>query len=112
MIPCALLMPLSVLIAVTPSATVAVALICMVTFCHMAWRSNLSTITNDIYPTRVIGSVSGIIAFGSGLGGTLFTNLTGQVVEYYSYTWIFVIMGFMHPVAFLVFRLLVRGPIR
>jgi len=59
----------------------------------------------------VVGSVSGIIAFGSGFGGTLFTNLTGQVVEHYSYTWIFVIMGFMHPVAFLVFRLLVKGPI-
>jgi len=111
MIPCALVMPCSIAIALTPSTTIAVLLICVVTFSHMAWKTNLMTITNDIYPTRVVGSVSGIIAFGSGLGGTLFTNLTGQVVEHYSYTWIFVIMGFMHPVAFLVFRLLVKGPI-
>ena len=111
MLPCALLMPLSVVIAFTPSSAVALALICVVTFAHMAWKTNLTTITNDIYPTGVVGSISGVIAFGSGLGGTLFTNLTGRVVENFSYTWIFVIMGFLHPVAYVVFRMLVRGPI-
>ncbi|HTM48184.1 MAG TPA: MFS transporter [Bryobacteraceae bacterium] len=112
MLPCALLMPLSVLIALTPSPALALVLICVVTFAHMGWKTNLMTVTNDIYPTRVVGSISGAIAFGSGLGGTLFTNLTGQVVERFSYTWIFVIMGFLHPAAFVVFRMLVRGPIR
>jgi MFS transporter, ACS family, hexuronate transporter len=111
MVVCAVVMPLSILIALTPSSTVAVALISLVTFAHMAWKANLNTITNDLYPTSVVGSVSGIIAFGSGLGGTLFTNLTGQIVHHGSYAWIFVIMGFMHPVAYLVFRLLVKGPI-
>ena len=27
-----------------------------------------------------VGTVSGIVAFGNGLGGTLFTNLTGRIV--------------------------------
>ncbi|MCP5118194.1 MAG: hypothetical protein GY953_45855, partial [bacterium] len=52
-----------------------------------------------------------IISFGSGLGGTLFTNLTGRIVEHFSYDAVFVIMGFLHPVAFIIFRLLVRGPL-
>ena len=108
MLPCAAVMPLSVVIAFTPSATVALVLICIVTFAHMAWKTNLVTITNDIYPVRVVGSVSGIVAFGSGLGGTLFTNLTGQMVQHFSYTWIFVLMGFLHPAAYGVFRLFVR----
>lgn len=111
MLPCALLMPLSVLIAFTPSSVTALLVICIVTFAHMAWKTNLMTVTNDIYPTDVVGSVSGIIAFGSGLGGTLFTNLTGQVVQHFSYKWIFIVMGFMHPVAYLLFRLLVKRPI-
>ncbi len=111
MLPCALVMPLSVVIAFTPSSALALALICVMTFAHMAWKTNLTTITNDIYPTSVVGSISGVIAFGSGLGGTLFTNLTGHVVQHFSYTWIFVIMGFLHPAAFMVFRMLVRGPI-
>lgn len=111
MLPCALLMPLSVVIAFTPSSLIALLVICIVTFAHMAWKTNLMTVTNDIYPTAVVGSVSGMIAFGSGLGGTLFTNLTGQIVEHFSYTWIFVAMGFMHPAAYVVFRILVQGPI-
>lgn len=111
MLPCVLLMPLSVLIAYTPSSSVALLVICIVTFAHMAWKTNLMTVTNDIYPTAVVGSVSGIIAFGSGLGGTLFTNVTGQIVEHHSYRWIFIAMGFMHPLAYLIFRLLVKGRI-
>jgi MFS transporter, ACS family, hexuronate transporter len=111
MLPFALAMPVSVLIAYTPSSTLALSLICLVTFCHMAWKTNLMTVTNDIYPTHVVGAVSGMVAFGSGLGGTLFTNLTGRVVQHFSYELIFVIMGFLHPLAFLVYHLLVRGPL-
>ena len=108
MLPFALLMPLSILIALTPSAAVAIALICVVTFSHMAWKTALMTMTNDICPRHVVGSVSGMIAFGSGLGGTLFTSLTGFVVQNFSYTWIFVTMGFLHPVAYLLVRSLVK----
>jgi ACS family hexuronate transporter-like MFS transporter len=109
MLPCALLMPLSVLIALTPSAAVAIVLICVVTFSHMAWKTALATMTNDIYPPHVVGSVSGMIAFGSGLGGTLFTSLTGFVVQNFSYTWIFVVMGFLHPVAYVLVRSLLKS---
>jgi ACS family hexuronate transporter-like MFS transporter len=111
MLPCALVMPLSLIIAFTPSSFLAMAMICLVVFAHMAWKTNLMTITNDIYPVGVVGSISGMIAFGSGLGGALFTNLTGHVVEHFSYRWIFVIMGFMHPAAYVIFNLLVHNPI-
>ncbi|MCC6862878.1 MAG: MFS transporter [Bryobacterales bacterium] len=111
MLPCAALMPLSVVIAYTPSAALALLVICVVTFCHMAWKTNLVTLTNDIYPVRVVGSVSGIVACGSGLGGALFTNLTGRLVEDFSYNAIFVIMGFLHPLGFLIYRILVRRPL-
>ena len=101
-------MPPSLLIALTRSPVMAMVLICVVTFSHMAWKTALMTMTNDIYPAHVVGSVSGIIAFGSGLGGTLFTSLTGFVVQNFSYTWIFVTMGFLHPVAYLLVRSLVK----
>jgi ACS family hexuronate transporter-like MFS transporter len=110
LLPCALLMPLSLLIP-SSSAGVALLVISIVTFAHMAWKTNLTTISNDIYPVGVIGSISGIIAFGSGVGGTLFTNITGQVVEHYSYTAIFAIMAFLHPAAYLLVRWLVREPL-
>jgi len=111
MLPFALVMPVSIVIAVTPSSTIALVVVCVVTFAHMAWKTNLMTVTNDIYPTKIVGSVAGILAFGSGLGGTLFTNLTGRIVENYSYNAIFIMMGFMHPAAWLIYRFLVRKPI-
>jgi ACS family hexuronate transporter-like MFS transporter len=111
MLPFALLMPSSVLIAFTQSTTVALGVICLVTFCHMAWKANLVTVTNDLYPAHIVGSVSGVIAFGSGLGGAAFTNLTGRIVESASYDLVFILMGVLHPLAFLVFRSMVRRPI-
>ena len=107
MLPAVLFMPASIAIAFTSSSAVALALICMVTLCHQVWKTNLMTITNDIYPVESVGSVSGIVSLGSGLGGVLFMNVTGRIVEAFSYNSIFVIMGFLHPVAFVVCRLLV-----
>ena len=101
--PFALVMPLSLLIPTAPISQ-AIAIICAVAFAHMAWKTNMQTVTNDVFPARVVGTVSGMIAFGNGLGGALFTWLTGWVVQNISYDAIFVIMGFLHPVAYLIFR--------
>jgi len=100
-------MPVSIGIAYTASSSVAVALISFVTCCHQIWKTNLMTITNDIYPIAEVGSVAGIVSLGSGIGGVLFMNATGHIVEALSYDWVFIIMGFLHPAAFIVCRLLV-----
>jgi ACS family hexuronate transporter-like MFS transporter len=110
LLPCALLMPLSFLVPGS-SSVLAMVLISVLTFAHMAWKTNLMALTNDIYPFSVVGSVSGIIAFGSGVGSTLFTNLTGQVVQHYSYTAIFVIMGFLHPLSYLIVRYFIKNDV-
>lgn len=108
MLPAAMVMPVSLLVGTTPSSTVAIAGICLVTFAHMVWKTNLATVTNDLYPTSVVGSVSGVFAFGNGLGGLLFTALTGWLVQYSGYFWVFALMGVLHPLAYLVFGGLVR----
>jgi ACS family hexuronate transporter-like MFS transporter len=110
MLPFALLMPLSLLV---PRVEIgpALAIICVVAFAHMAWKTNLQTVTNDIFPLRVVGSVSGVIAFGSGLGGSIFTWITGWLVQNVSYDAVFFVMGFLHPIAYLVFRVLLSHEI-
>jgi len=107
MLPAAFFMPLSAAIGFIDSRGVALALICCITCCHQIWKTNLMTLTNDIYPVASVGSVSGIVSLGSGLGGILFMNLTGTMVEALSYTSIFIIMGFLHPVGYLACRLMV-----
>jgi MFS transporter, ACS family, hexuronate transporter len=111
MLPLAMVMPVSMLVNVVESRSVALGLICLVTFAHMGWKTNQATLTNDIYPKPLVGTVSGMLAFGNGLGGTLFTWMTGYVVQYFGYGAIFAVMGVMHPLAYLTVRRLVRGPL-
>lgn len=105
--PFALVMPVSLLVP-RVGTDAALAIICLVAFAHMAWKTNLQTVTNDVFPVSIVGSVSGIIAFGSGLGGSLFTWFTGWTVEHVSYDAIFLVMGFLHPLAYRVFRFVLR----
>ena len=109
MLPAAAVMPLSLVVPSSDSAVVAVAAICGVTFAHMAWKTNLMTMTNDVYPTAVVGSAAGIVGLGSSLGGVIFTGITGYVVESYSYDSIFYVMAFLHPIAFCVLHVLARA---
>ncbi len=105
------MMPLGILIAFTRSSAVAVALVCLITFCHMAWKTNLVTMTNDVYPTRIVASAGAIVGMGSGLGGILSTRLVGEVVERFSYTPVFVAMGLFHVVALALVHWLVKQPL-
>ncbi len=107
MAPFALLMPIGILVAYLPS-TSAMAVICLVTFSHMAWKTNLMTMTNDIFPTAIVGSAAGVVGLGSGLAGALSTPIVGRVVDAFGYQAIFWVMGFLHPVAMLLVLALVR----
>lgn len=110
MLPAAAVMPLGLLISRTESSVVAVGTICVITCAHMAWKTNLMTMTNDIYPTSIVGSVAGIVGLGSSLGGVIFTRITGVVVDNYSYATIFLVMAFLHPIALtIVHGLIKRG---
>lgn len=111
MLPFAMLMPLSLAVNHAPSRTLTLTLICIVTFSHMAWKTNQTTLTNDVFPKPMIGTVAGILAFGNGLGGTLFTWMTGYVVQWFGYEAIFILMSVLHPLSYLIVRRLVRQPL-
>ncbi|MBS1815950.1 MAG: MFS transporter [Acidobacteria bacterium] len=105
---CAAIMPVSLLIPGTHTMAGLIVVLCIVTFAHMAWKTNLMTITNDVYPMECIGTVFGILMLGSGIGGFLFQGITAHIVEGFSYKGVFIIMGFMHPVAMVVCYWLMR----
>jgi ACS family hexuronate transporter-like MFS transporter len=111
MLPAAAVMPLSLVVPASDSTVVAVTAICAVTFAHMAWKTNVMTMTNDVYPTAVVGSAAGIVGLGSSLGGVIFTGITGVVVERYSYAAIFFVMAFLHPIALAVLHSLAKGSV-
>lgn len=107
MIPCAVLMPIGIAVAYLP-APQAMAVICTVTFLHMAWKTCLMTMTNDVYPVSITGSAAGIVGLGSGLGGALSTPIVGRIVDSFGYDTVFWLMGFLHPIATLLVFLTVQ----
>jgi nitrate/nitrite transporter NarK len=65
--------------------------------------------TVDIFPRPVIGTVHGIVAMGGGIGGAIITPLAGYLIAWYSYTPLLVLMGVLHPLAYLCVRRLIKS---
>jgi len=100
----AVLVPLSPLVAHVPTPLYAVLLAATAAFGQLTWQISLSAIVLDVFPKHLIGTVFGIVAAGSGLGGMLSTRAVGYLVTSYSYTPVFLAMGFLHPIAYLIVR--------
>ena len=105
------LAPLSVLVPRAASPLIAVLIAAAVVFAHLLWQTCLSTLVVDLNPRHMMGTVFGIVAAGSGLGGMISTNLIGRLVTHYSYTPVFLVMGFMHPLAFVLVRRLRKASV-
>lgn len=104
----ALLMPVGLLLLFKPTTPLTILLISFVLFIHSAWKTNLVTLTVDIFPRRVVASAHGIVATGGGIGGAIFTTVAGYLIEWQSYTPVLALMGVLHPVAYLCVRRLVK----
>jgi ACS family hexuronate transporter-like MFS transporter len=98
----ALVVPVSPLVALVPSAGLAIGLGALVAFAHAMWLSNISALIVDIVPPRIMATTFGIIAGGSALGGIAMNSLVSWFVRDFSYTPVFVVMAFMHPAAILL----------
>lgn len=102
MIVAACLLPLSPLVALAPSVHIALLVASIAAFAHLAWQVTLGVLIVDLYPQRLLATVFGVVAAGSGLGGLISTGIVGRLVTDYSYTPVFVLMGVLHPLALLL----------
>ena len=69
-------------------------------FAHLVYQINISTLVVDLYPGRNIATVFGIIGAGSALGGMLSAQVVGSLVASGNFDRCFVLMAFLHPLAF------------
>ncbi len=98
----ACLMPAGILVAFTPDAMIALALIGVVLFGFQAWINNVQTLPSDFFPARAVGSVAGLGGTGAGTGSMIFIFSTGWVVDHFSYTPILITAGILAPVGTLI----------
>ena len=76
---------------------------------HQWWSANIFTLPSDMFPRGAVGSVVGIGGFFGAVGGVLFQQLTGWILQHNgkNYTPIFIVCGSAYVVALLVIHLLV-----
>lgn len=86
----------------------AVLLIGLAGAAHQAWSANLYTTVSDMFPKRVVASLTGIGSTAGSLGGMAFPILTGMVLDKFTngYAIIFGFCSVAYLLAFAVNQLL------
>lgn len=88
----------------------ALALICFALLGYASWSTMGLTFPSDLFPPRVVGSVTGLSGLGAGLASTAFTLLVGTLVDKFSYVPAFVAAGTAPVLATVAVLLLIRRP--
>jgi len=98
----AAIMPLVILIPYSPLSW-AIALFCVAYFGQQSWSTLVMVLPTDLFPSRVVGSVAGLVGFGGAMGGIAFGELIGYLLDHgFGYSTVFAIAGALHVIAFLI----------
>ena len=109
MFTCALCMPFSALAVFAPNSWVAVLLVSLACSAHNGWSANIFTLVTDCFPSRAVGSTTGLAGFAGSTGGFLISAfLAGEIVDRFGYIPIFMLMGIMHPLAIVFVHLFIK----
>ena len=104
MVTSVLLVPVGVLAVVTTRLdSIAIAGISLIAFAFQSWIVNLHTIPSDCFPKQDVGSVFGIGGTSAGIASVIFTLLIGWIVDHFSYTPVFIIVGLIAPLGAVLF---------
>jgi MFS transporter, ACS family, hexuronate transporter len=95
-------MPLVILVPHVP-ASWAIALFCLAYFGQQSWSTLVMVLPTDLFPQGVVGSVAGLVGFGGAMGGIVFGQLVGYLLDHgFGYGAVFGIAGTLHIAAFLI----------
>jgi ACS family hexuronate transporter-like MFS transporter len=100
-------MPISLLIAKSPLG-LALAIFSMALFAHQFWSTILQTLSADLFPSAVVGSVAGLMGAVGSFGAMLFDLMVGSALTHtHSYSLVLLSAGLLHPIAFLLILFLI-----
>ena len=103
------LVPIGVFAVVnTGSDAVAIAAISLIAFAFQSWIVNVLTLPSDCFPRQDVGSVAGIGGMSAGIASIGFTLLVGWIVDNFSYSPVYVLVGLMGPLGALLFLVIMK----
>ena len=77
------------------SPAVSIGLISIATFGYAGALANLLALPGDLFPTGGVASIWGFASMGSGIGGMIFSLMTGWLVDHYSWQPVFLLFGIL-----------------
>lgn len=89
------------------SAEIAVALMALFMFAHGFWITNYITSIADIFGNKGTATVVGLSGTAGTLSSLLINPLIGFIVVHYSYSPLWMVAGFLYPLAFILFLIFV-----
>ena len=103
----AALMPFVILI---PHVAVswAIALFCLAYLGQQSWSTLVMVLPTDLFPGGVVGSVAGLVGFGGAMGGIVFGEVVGYLLDHgIGYSAVFRAAGMLHVIAFLIILIVI-----
>jgi ACS family hexuronate transporter-like MFS transporter len=91
----------SVLLVTQVRVELAIVIFSIAFFGQQSWSTLVMTLPADLFPTRTVASVAGMVGFGGAIGGLVFGQLAGYLLDHgYGYRTIFSLAGSFHVIAF------------
>lgn len=102
----ACLMPAALFITASP-LSLAIVFFSLAMFAHQFWSANVQTVPADLFPSRIVGSVEGLLGSAGAFGAMLFGELVGKIVPASGFGPVFIAAGLLHPIGFVIILLTV-----
>jgi ACS family hexuronate transporter-like MFS transporter len=104
----AALLPASLCITLTSSVLFTIGFFGIAMMGHQFWSTIVQTLSVDLFPSEIVGTVSGLMGCIGTYGAMIFSFVIGFVIQYQGYTPAFIISGILHPISFILVFLIIK----
>jgi ACS family hexuronate transporter-like MFS transporter len=101
------MLPASLLIS-DASLNMAIVFFSMAMFGHQLFSTIIQTMVVDMFPSKVVGSVSGLMGCAATFGAMLFSLVIGFVIQKFGYSPAFLVAGILHPLSFILLFIIIK----
>src|SRR5215472_7189700 len=98
----AAIMPLIIIVPRAPVSW-AILIFSLAYLGQQSWSTLVMVLPTDLFPRSVVGSVAGLVGFGGAMGGIVFGEVVGYLLDHgFGYGVVFLLAGTFHVTAFCI----------